>query len=280
MLLKTVLTAIATLLVTASLIIIYNAITGVQYTNEYSSVTDDDYYAMEEPYDESCSIAGVLLRGELMTYYDTDSQSVDDVSSADDILFALATAEANPDVKAVLLEIDSYGGSPIASQELANYISTQMTKPVVSHVRTAAASAAYWVAAATDHIVASTFSDIGSIGVTMSYIDESILNDNQGYTFNEINTGRFKDSGNAQKPLTAEERALFERDINIMYDEMVTSIAALRNLDKARIIALADGSTMLGAMAVEQGLIDELGDFYTATNWLAIEHGIDPVVCW
>ncbi len=248
----------------------------VTYINSDSS---SEEFGMEDSYyDESCNIAGINMHGDLWTYLSEEDYS-GDYASSEDIYAALTDAEDNPQILGVILEIDSYGGLPVAAEELANKIKS-MKKPVVAVIRMGGASAAYWVASSADRIFASELSDIGSIGVTMSYVDESKLNQNEGYTWNSLSTGKFKDSGNDQKPLTAEERALFERDIKLTFEKFIATVAENRGLSTEKVRALADGSTMMGKQALASGLIDEIGFIPEAEDYLSISYGIEPEVCW
>ncbi len=237
------------------------------YTGNYGDVVSDT----------SCTVLGVNVHGDIMTYVPPSDTEIDAVGS-EDILYALSTLEDAPYVKAVILDIDSYGGSAVAAEEIATALS-KLPVPVVAVVRGAATSAAYWIASASDHIIASRFSDVGGIGVTMSYIDESKVNQKEGYTWNSLSIGRFKDAGNPQKPLTREERALFERDLAIVHTGFIDAVTKNRGLDRGVVTALADGATMLGEQARTVGLIDAVGSFDDAYEYLRATYGIESVVC-
>jgi len=226
----------------------------------------------------SCSIAGINIHGEIMTYL-TDNEYADDYVSSEDIYAQLEEAEASPYIKAIMLDIDSYGGMPVAAEELANKIAS-LNKPVVAFIRSGGASAAYWIASSADHILASELSDIGSIGVTMSYLDEAQLNAKEGYTWNSLSTGPYKDAGSSDKPLTAAERAIFERDIKLTFDKFVDVVAKNRGMSVEKIRALADGSTMMGKQALANGLIDEIGFLPEAQEYLKSVHKVEGEVCW
>jgi len=233
------------------------------------------YYANEFA---SCTVAGINFHGELYTYL-ASADYEHDYTSSEEIYYYLSEAEDEKSVKVVVLEIDSYGGSPVAAEELANKIKS-MTKPVVVMIREAGLSAGYWVASAGDRVFASRLSEVGSIGVTMSYLDESGINEKSGYIWNDLSTGRFKDSGNRQKPLTDEERAIFERDLNIIHEEFVRVVAENRGLSVEKVRELADGSSMLGQMALEKGLIDEIGFMEEVKEYIKKKYGVDEDICW
>lgn len=167
-------------------------------------------------------------------------------------------AEADPGIKAVLLEINSPGGTPVASESIAARVHAS-TLPVVGLIGDLGASGGYMVAAATKHLIASPMSTVGSIGVTMSYLDETKRNEDEGLTFVELAAGKFKDAGNPNKPLTNEERELFERDLDATHQAFIDIVAMYRALPREDVVALADGASMPGARAIDVKLIDELG---------------------
>ena len=103
----------------------------------------------------------------------------------------------------------------------------------------------------------------------MSYLDNSAYNEIEGYTYVELASGKFKDAGSPDKPLTDEERELFMRDINIVHEEFVNAVATLRNMPVAEIQALADGSSMTGRQAETAGLVDKIGGRSAAKNVFA-----------
>ncbi len=170
----------------------------------------------------------------------------------------LSYAESDPTIKAVMLEINSPGGTPVASEQIAARVHSS-SLPVVGLIGDLGASGGYMVAAATTHLIASPMSTVGSIGVTMSYVEESKKNEEEGLTFVNLAAGEFKDAGNPNKPLTAEERALFERDLTSIHDAFIDIVAKYRELPREEVVTLADGSTMPGIRAFETKLIDELG---------------------
>ncbi len=273
-----------TVIFIASLIVIEDRF--MERYGEFFAVLDQGYYdadmtSEEGIMDPSCEIAGVILQGTLATYELPELLLDGDLmTSSENLMYQLEVAQDTPHIKAILLEIDSFGGSPVAAQEVVDTLTQYVDKPVVAHIRNGGLSAAYWVAAATDHISATRYSDVGSIGVTMSYVDEGAYNEQNGLTFNEISSGRFKDSGSAGKVLTEEEKALFQRDVDILYEGFVDEIARLRGLDREMVVAMADGSSMLGEMALEKGLIDSVGSFYDALALIEAEYGATGPICW
>lgn len=231
---------------------------------------------------EKCNTLGINLHGEIVTYL-PEELATGDYVSADDVIYYIGSIKdgsiSSIPIEAIVLDIDSAGGSPVAAEEISRAIK-ESGLPSVAVIRDVGASAGYWIASASEYIFASKMSDIGSIGVTMSYLDESKLNATDGYTWNSLSTGKFKDMGSAQKPLTKEERDIFERDLKIMYEEFLHAVSTNRKMPLEEVRGLADGSAMLGEMAKEKGLIDEIGSMQEAKEYLKKTHNIEPEICW
>jgi len=254
-------------------LVVFVVLTALAFWTEkglYFLEEDEDDYAGLPCY-EYGDIGIIEIKGEIVPYlvYASDSQEPEnpDSVSSEDVVYCLDGLKENGDVRAVILEINSYGGSPVASEEIMNAIK-RLSKPSVAVIREGAVSGAYLIASATNKIFASEFSDVGGIGITMSYLDYSKQNNKDGITYQQISAGKFKDTGDPDKPLTAEEKELLMRDIKISHEFFVKKVAQNRKLDIEKIRALADGSSMLGASAKENGLIDEIGGFNEAENWV------------
>jgi protease-4 len=250
--------------------------------------TDESMFTDEEDTEAIClegsNVAVINIHGEIVTYLSepTSSEESDlapsDSVSSEYVIAQIDEIEKDDNIKALILDIDSVGGSPVASEEIMNAIK-KMLKPSIVVIRESAYSGAYLIASGTDKIYASEMSDIGGIGVTMSYLDYSQMNKQEGITYQQLSSGKFKDSGDPDKELTAEEKELFMRDIKIMYDIFVKRVSENRKLDIEKVKKLADGSTMLGQAAKENGLIDEIGDIDSAEEWIKNELKIEPKIC-
>jgi protease-4 len=232
---------------------------------------------------DGCTIAGINAHGSFVTYAsnatDPDTGGTPPEAVSEYIISAIRSAEDLPNVKGILIDIDSYGGVPVAGEEVADALK-EAKKPTVALIRGAGTSAAYWAATGADTIIASALSDVGGIGVTSSYVDASKYNQKEGYTFNQLSTGLFKDYGNPDKPLTEAERTLIMRDLQIINDAFMQAVATNRNMDAAKVKELADGSSMLGNAALTEGLIDRIGSYTEAEKYLEEQLGEKPVVCW
>ena len=282
--------------VIAGLIFISASIIIIKYDAEnqlislFDEMDEDDYgyydeEYVEEDYQDYCSVMGIMLNGELTTYAmitgDESEELVSISTSADDILWAINDAEKSSSVSAIILEISSYGGSAVAGEEIAQALK-DAEKPTVAWVRDAAVSAAYWAASGADYIVASAMSEIGGIGINGSYLDNVEQNKLEGLTYNQLTSAKFKDSGDPNRKMTAEEIAIWERDMAIMHEHFVNELSKNRGLELEKVRELADGSTMMGQMAFDNGLIDEVGGWDEVFDYIQTQVDVkdDDSVCW
>lgn len=246
-------------------------ITAVILTIALTFTLTDYWYGESIVSDGSCNIAVFPVEGVILPYASYDEYSL--ITTPGMVRDFLSNAESDPFIEGVLFEINSPGGAPVASEQISDLIS-ELTIPSLSLVGDIAASGAYLVAASADAIIASPMSDVGSIGVTMSYVENSIQNEEDGLTFVELTSAKYKESGNPNKPLTDEERQKFQNDLDIVHDEFVKKIAEVRNKSTLEIANLADGSTMPGIKALEAGLIDGLGGRQVAKEIFAKKLGL------
>ncbi|MBI5391620.1 signal peptide peptidase SppA [Candidatus Woesearchaeota archaeon] len=179
----------------------------------------------------------------------------------------LEELQKDDSVKAVLFEMNSPGGSAIASQEIADAIK-KLHKPTSTVIREVGASGGYWIASSTDKIYASPMSITGSIGVISSYLQFSDLFEKYGVTYERLVAGKYKDVGTPYKNLTTEERALLQQKLDLIHTYFIQTVAANRHLSEEKIRTLATGEFYLGTEAKDLGLIDAFGDRNTALDGL------------
>ncbi|MCE9585698.1 S49 family peptidase [Candidatus Uhrbacteria bacterium] len=241
-----------------------------------------DEYADE---DMNCSVVGINLHGGLLTYIPPKSESGGDlfentdVVSSEEINYIIKQANEDDSVKAILLEVDSPGGLPVAGEEIANALKNS-SKPTVGVIRSSGLSAAYWAVSGAEHIFASRNSDVGSIGVTSSYLENVGKNLKDGNDYVQLSSGKYKDAGDPDKPLTDEEKQLFLRDIKIVHQNFIADVAANRDIPIADVQKMADGSSVLGDKAKALHLIDDIGGLPEAEKYIEGIIGEKPEVCW
>jgi protease IV len=177
----------------------------------------------------------------------------------------LKAADKDDSVRAVVLDINSGGGSVVPSRELA-YVVRDMKKPVVACIRETGASGAYYIASAADHIVADKDSMTGSIGVIMSIQHMYGLYEKLGINVTVIKSGKVKDIGSPYREMTPDEKAELTGMVNEIYDDFVADVALNRNMSVEYVKNISDGSIYLGKDAKDLGLIDSLGTIDDAVH--------------
>ncbi|MBE0522749.1 MAG: signal peptide peptidase SppA [Methanosarcinales archaeon] len=194
-------------------------------------------------------------------------------ASSEDISKSIQDAADNKNVKAIVLRVNSPGGSPAAAQEIVTEIKkAKEKKPVVVSMGDVAASAAYYISAPTDRIIANPDTMTGSIGVIWLFENRSAFYEEEGIEFYVAKSGEFKDMGGDWRGLTDAEKNYSDQVIQEVFQRFVNEVAQSRNMSQEDVKALADGRVYTGSRAVELGLVDETGNFYDAIN-IAAELG-------
>lgn len=188
----------------------------------------------------------------------------------------LRALQRDPAVKAIVLRVESPGGEVVASDEIAQEIrrTREAGKKVVVSMGSLAASGGYYIAAPADRILANPATTTGSIGVIGVIPNVQELLSTLGIQVQVIKSGPFKDEGSPFRPLTEEERAIFQRMIDEAYEQFVQVIAEGRKLDPARVREIGDGRIYTGLQARQLGLVDEFGDLRRAIQVAAELTGI------
>ncbi len=172
-------------------------------------------------------------------------------------------------VKGVILSIDSPGGTTVGGEAIFNAVrAVAAEKPVVAQVGTLAASAGYLIASASDHIVARQNSIVGSIGVLAQFPNFTGLMDKLGIRLEEVKSSPLKAEPSPFNPTTEAEKAMIRSMILDSYDWFVDLVVDRRNLPRAQVLTLADGSVFTGRQGLERKLVDELGGEKEAVAWL------------
>jgi protease-4 len=195
------------------------------------------------------------------------------IVSSESVLKHLTEFRNDPNVKSIVLRIESPGGAVGAAQEIYQEIDrTNAVKPVVASMGSMGASGGYYAALGADIIMANPGTMTGSIGVIVKFPNLEGLFEKIGYKSEVIKSGPLKDTGASNRPLTEDERNVMQGLIDNVYSQFVRDIAAARSLPAETILELADGRIYSGEQAVELGLIDQLGNFTDAIT-IAAEMG-------
>jgi len=198
---------------------------------------------------------------------------------SEDVIAQLERARKNDDVGAIVLRINSPGGSPAGSEEVYKEImrirsDSRHSKKVYSSMADVAASGAYYIASASDRIYADSSTLTGSIGVIWDITDMSGLYKKIGFNPQVIKSGKFKDIGSPNRPLTPDERALLQSIVMETYGQFVGAVAEGRHLPVADVKRIADGRVLTGTQAKRARLIDRIGGMRDTVKAAAAAAGI------
>lgn len=179
--------------------------------------------------------------------------------SYDRIRAQVASAVANPAVRAVLLRVNSPGGLVSGCKELADFIATAgKTKKIYAYADGGMCSAAYWIGSAAGEIAAPVTASVGSIGVRTVHVDWSKWNDKAGLSFTHIAAGAYKTLGNEDEPLSKQAKDYIGNRLDTLYTIFVDSVAGNRGVSREKALAMADGRVFLAEEAKKIGLIDRV----------------------
>jgi protease-4 len=259
-------------------LLIYGAWANYRAHGGDSALSDATGYSFASSFsDEDCNVAVIPLQGDIVPYAAANQDGFSGISG-DQVAAQIRDADQSDNIRGIVLQIDSGGGDPAASEQIMRALQNEK-KPTAAYIRTVGASGAYLAASGANTIIANDFADVGSIGVTYSYVSNADENAKQGLSFVQLSSGQFKDTGNPNKPVTAAERALYDRDIKIYADLFVSYVAKNRNIPKETVSALADGSTMPASLALQHKLVDSVGDEGTVKDWFTKKFGSDATLC-
>lgn len=215
------------------------------------------------------TVAIIPLQGEIA--YGSSGLNSQQIVTPEMVQNALSNAESDSSVSSIVIEVNSPGGSPVASEEIMNSIK-KSKKPVVVWISDVGASGAYLAASSADRIVASPSSMVGSIGVIMELTDLSKYYQNTGINKYSIKAGQYKDMGADYRPLTAAEKNMLQGMVDQDYEHFISIVASNRNLTMNYTTSIAEGKIYTGTQAKDLKLVDETGGQKRALD-LAAELG-------
>lgn len=208
-------------------------------------------------------VEGILDTGE------SESTLLVEITGSRTVAQLLRRASRDPRVKALVVYIDSPGGSAAAAQEIFRAIrrfKERTGRPVVAAMGDVAASGGFYVACAADKIYALPSTLTGSIGVIWQSVNVERLLTNLGIKPETLKAGRFKDTGSFFRGMTPQERELLQRMLNDVHEQFIADVAKGRNLPVEKVRAVADGRVFTGRQAKALGLVDELGSLDDALS--------------
>ena len=201
-------------------------------------------------------IAVIYIDGDIVSG-EGDNETVGSETFAESI----SKARKDSSVKAIVLRVNSPGGSALASDVIwREIVLAKKSKPVIASFGSVAASGGYYLAAPADVIVAEPNSITGSIGVFALMVNaQKLLNDKLGIKFQTVKSGMYADLGSPDRPLTADEMAILQKGVDRIYNDFVSKVSTGRKMSKAKVDSIAQGRVWTGTDALRIGLVDELG---------------------
>ncbi|HIH31534.1 TPA: signal peptide peptidase SppA [Candidatus Woesearchaeota archaeon] len=218
-------------------------------------------------------VNGVITVGESNGFFD------DPVVSSTEMIKTIEKIKEDKKVKAVILEINSPGGSPVATDEISEAVKSLKANNIttVAWIREVGASGAYWIASSTDYIVAHRMSITGSIGVYGSYLEWFGLMNRYNVTYKRLVSGEYKDTGTPYRPMSYQEETMIQKKLDKLHEYFINAVAENRKLPVENVKELATGEIFLGIEAKEYGLVDELGSKENALNYIELKINEKPL---
>jgi protease-4 len=242
----------------------------------------DQYALFTKPSQSSKKqIAVLIVEGSMV-----DGASAPGTIGSQDLASSLRAIRKDQSIKAVVLRINSPGGSALAADVLWKELTlTKAQKPVVASMSDVAASGGYYLAAACDRILAHPTTITGSIGIFGLFFDvHALLSNKLGITTDAVKTGNSADLfENPGRSLNSHEKAIIQKVIDKGYNTFLDRVSTGRKIEKKVVARVAGGRVWTGQMAQEKGLVDELGGLEAAIQAAAKLSGIADeftISCW
>lgn len=242
------------------------SITGKGKKDDINSIAINDYIKdlpSQGDIGSKNKVAVIYSNGEIIGGEGSDEQI-----GSERISRAIRKARLDEDVKAIVLRVNSGGGSALASDVIWREIElSKKIKPVIASFGDVAASGGYYIGCAADSIFVQPNTITGSIGVFgMFFNAQKLMNEKLGITFDGVKTGQYADIMSANRPMTPAERLILQRGVNNIYNTFITKVANGRKKTKAQVDSLGGGRVWTGKDAVANGLADRIGSFGDAIS--------------
>lgn len=201
-----------------------------------------------------------------------NGQGTTDQVGGDRLARQLRELRLDDDVKAVVLRVNSPGGSATASEIIQREaILTNKAKPVIVSMGNVAASGGYWISTYASRIFAEPTTITGSIGVFGTVLNVQRVANQNGITWDVVKTGRFADAQTVSRPKTPQELAIIQSSVDRIYDQFINKVADSRKLKRSKVSEIAQGRVWSGVQAKSLGLVDELGGLEDAIQAAAAQ---------
>jgi len=242
------------------------SLSGKKKKDNISSVTINDYAKSLSDHKDGGSkdkIAVIFANGDI-----NGGEGDNETIGSEKISRSIRKARQDSSIKAIVLRVNSPGGSALASDVIwREIVLAKKVKPVIASFGDVAASGGYYIACAADSIFVQPNTITGSIGVFGIIPNfQNLLNTKLGITFDGVKTGQYADIMSVNRPMTAGERLIIQNDVNRVYESFISRVSDGRKKSKAYIDSIGGGRVWVGNDAVKIGLADRTGSFRDAIN--------------
>lgn len=238
------------------------------------NIVKNTQYAKVRPelYEGEDNIAIVYASGQIIDG-EGDESTIGSITLSE----ALRQAREDKKVKAIVMRVNSPGGSAVASEVIRREVElAAKEKPLIVSMGNYAASGGYWISSSSDYIFADPTTLTGSIGVFGTVPNlKGFFNDKLGLTFDEVKTNENSDFGSIAKPLSPYQMKMMQKHVTDTYDDFITLVSTERELRKTFVDSIAQGRVWSGDDAIGLGLVDELGGIEEAVAYAAKKANIE-----
>ena len=242
--------------------------------NKKLNLIKNTQYAKVRPelYSGEDKIGIVYAKGQII-----DGEGDDTTIGGESLSKAIRAARNDKKVKAIVMRVNSPGGSAMASEVIRREVElAAKEKPVIVSMGNYAASGGYWISSSSDYIFADPNTLTGSIGVFGTVPNlKGFMNDKLGLTFDEVKTNENSDFGSLTKPLSPYQLKMMQKHVTETYDDFITLVSETRNLRKTFVDSIGQGRVWSGSDAIKIGLVDELGGIEQAIAFAAEKAGLE-----
>ena len=236
--------------------------------NKKVNIIKNTQYAKVRPelYEGEDKIAIIYASGQII-----DGEGDETTIGSTTLSEALRQARTDKKVKAIVMRVNSPGGSAVASEVIRREVElAAKEKPFIVSMGNYAASGGYWISSSSDYIFADPTTLTGSIGVFGTVPNlEGFMTDKIGLSFDVVKTNENSDFGSIVKPMTPYQLKMMQKHVTNTYDDFITLVSTERGLSKTFVDSIAQGRVWSGADAIEIGLVDELGGIEKAVSYAA-----------
>jgi protease IV len=211
-------------------------------------------------HNDTMGVSVIRMEGTMVTGLDSGADTI----GSEVVGGELRDAADDPMIDAIVLRVNSPGGTPAAAQEIIRDLDyARSKKPVVVSMGDLATSAAYYVSVHADRIYANPDTFTAGVGVIWTFSDISRFNEKEGFNVSTIKSGSKKDMGSTSRPITDEEQVYAQRIVNDSFENFISDVISHRSIARSEI---DDGRVIRGADAIRLNIVDEIGNLNDAIN--------------